>query len=317
MKHPTVAVLLLLTLAGCASKPPKAGPLVSDYAAVRFATMPKNGSYEATFPESGPRFSFPEGPSTFVGLALPARPQPAYLRFKSVFGGSFMRGANVLVPAFVFLDRNKAPIETAVPPRILKAWALEGGTYYSYQVRIPEQAAFVVAAPARSINEPFVRTLPDGTQQAIPLATVGRTRLELSSVPTAIVADSVVVVSQARAQMFVLKEIGGKSIPDSFGDSRSLSQGRGPNLTTVVTRREVPAGKIRVTLRGAEATGAPILSLIDVIAGDDPEVEAVVDFEPAEGREYIVRGQLQEHGSSIWIEDAATGQPVTEKAVSP
>jgi hypothetical protein len=318
MKRSLSAVLFAsIALAGCATQPlPPAAP-VAAYADMRFATMPAAGTFEVTIPEAGPTFAFPEGPSSFAGVTLPARSHGTYLRFVSYIDGGYFGRFKLLVPRFVFLDDAKAPIDTISPQLLSRGLEFFKGAFYTGQVRVPERATFVVLAPAQSLRDPIVVTDSDDKPFTVPLLTAGETRLELSTVPTALVSDSVLAVSQARAQMFVIKELDGKPIPNSFGDSATRSHGQGMKLTPVTTRREVPAKKLKVKLRGSGTAGAPILSIIDSIVGDDPEVEGVVDFEPAEGRQYIVKGQLQEHGSSIWIEDAETGQPVTEKIVGP
>lgn len=44
-------------------------------------------------------------------------------------------------------------------------------------------------------------------------------------------------------------------------------------------------------------------------------VDGKVDFVPAAGAQYVVRGQISASGSTVWIEDAATHQVVDRKFV--
>ena len=41
-------------------------------------------------------------------------------------------------------------------------------------------------------------------------------------------------------------------------------------------------------------------------------VEGEVEFSPADGSTYVVRGELKKEGSSVWIEESETKQRVAE-----
>jgi hypothetical protein len=130
--------------------------------------------------------------------------------------------------------------------------------------------------------------------------------------PVASVADSGFNEDGTTAQLFVLNEIEGNQIDTSFGASAEASYGQGFALTTVITERKVPARPMRVKLYGGHTTAAPIQALYKQMAGTFYTVEGEVDFSPKANGKYVVKGELSENSSSIWIEDAKSGEKVTE-----
>lgn len=129
--------------------------------------------------------------------------------------------------------------------------------------------------------------------------------------PTATVRDTGFAEDGSKAQMFALVAIDGNRIPNAFGESASASYGRGAALTPVFPKRQVKATPMRVTLLASHATGAPIQALAGQLAGTFYSVEGQVEFTPEPNGQYAVKGQLRKDRSSVWIEDVATGQPVT------
>lgn len=134
--------------------------------------------------------------------------------------------------------------------------------------------------------------------------------------PVATVSDSGFSESRTTAQIFVLSQINGNRIADSFHASAAASYGQGFALTTRYVERPVPATPMKVVLRGSHATGAPIQALVSQASGTFFSVEGTVDFSPHPGGKYIVKGELKKEGSSIWIEDSSTQKPVTQKVLS-
>lgn len=131
--------------------------------------------------------------------------------------------------------------------------------------------------------------------------------------PVAIVSDSGFSENGAKAQLFALIEVDGHAIPNSFKASAGASYGSGFSLTTRIVERQVPAKPMRVKLRASHTTGAPIHALFSQAIGSFYSVEGVVDFSPQAHGKYVVKGELKKEGSSVWIEDTATQQPVTQK----
>lgn len=133
--------------------------------------------------------------------------------------------------------------------------------------------------------------------------------------PQATVTDSGHSEDGTKAQLFALTSIDGNQIMDSFWESAIASQGHGFALTVVISDRQVPAAPMKATLKGSHTTAAPIHAIASKMAGTFYSVEGNVDFSPKPNGKYIVKGELNKVGSVVWIEDAETGQPATEKIV--
>jgi hypothetical protein len=131
--------------------------------------------------------------------------------------------------------------------------------------------------------------------------------------PVATISDSGFAESGAKAQLFVLLEVDENRIQNSIGASAGASSGQGFALTTRVVSRQVPAKPMKLKLKGTHTTAAPIHAIVSQAAGTFFSVEGTVDFTPAPGGNYVVKGELKKEGSSVWIEDAVTSQPVTQK----
>jgi hypothetical protein len=129
--------------------------------------------------------------------------------------------------------------------------------------------------------------------------------------PTATVVDSGFSEDGTKAQLFALVAIDDNRVANAFAASAIASHGRGASLTTVFPERSVKAKPMKVTLRGSHATGAPIHAMASQMAGTFFSVEGSVDFSPQENRKYRVKGELKKEKSSVWIEDAETGEPAT------
>lgn len=133
--------------------------------------------------------------------------------------------------------------------------------------------------------------------------------------PVATVSDSGFAEDGSKAQLFVLSEVDGNRIDTSIGASAGASHGRGFALTTSIIERQVPAKPMKVALRATHTTAAPIHAIASQMAGTFFSVDGVVDFSPQPNGKYVVKGELKKDASSVWIEDANTQQPVTEKIV--
>lgn len=129
--------------------------------------------------------------------------------------------------------------------------------------------------------------------------------------PTATISDSGITDNSAKAQMFVVSSIDGNFIANSLAATHGASYGQGPFLTTKIISRRVKAVPQRVKIVGTHITAAPIIALVSMAAGSYLSVEGVVEFDPAPGGSYIVKGKLGKEESSVWIEDANTNERVT------
>lgn len=75
--------------------------------------------------------------------------------------------------------------------------------------------------------------------------------------PVASVADGGVQDEGSKAELFVLSEVDGHKIFDSFRASEQASRGLGFGLLTKFVVRQVPAKPMKVVLRASHITGAP------------------------------------------------------------
>ena len=133
--------------------------------------------------------------------------------------------------------------------------------------------------------------------------------------PVAEVADSGGRIDGMKSFAFALMDVDGNNVDNSFRASAGASYGQGFALTTHYVVRSVTATPMKVRLKGSHMTGAPIHAIASQMAGTFFSVDGVVDFKPAPGGKYIVKGELKKGASSVWIEDRATGLPVTEKII--
>lgn len=127
--------------------------------------------------------------------------------------------------------------------------------------------------------------------------------------PVAIVKDSVKPISESKADFFYVSEIDGKRIDDSRLRTLRMNQGRGFNMTPALIERNVPAQSSVFTLVGRTEYAAPILALTNTVY----QVTGKVTFSPETYKNYVVRGELGESYSAVWLEDEATGKIVGEK----
>jgi hypothetical protein len=135
--------------------------------------------------------------------------------------------------------------------------------------------------------------------------------------PTAIVNDTQLPQGNTRAQFFVIEEVDGKRVDNALIESRRASNGRGLTLVGRNVSRELAVRPLRLKLLATEETGAPIEAIFRAATGNSaPSAEGVVEFVPQEGHQYIVTGEMSTQASSVWVQDLATADPVTEKIVS-
>ncbi len=79
----------------------------------------------------------------------------------------------------------------------------------------------------------------------------------------------------------------------------------------------IAARPMKVKLRATHVSDTPTAELARRAKGRFFAVEGVVDFSPEPGGEYLVNGVLSKSGSSVWIEDVMTKQPVTQVLTAP
>lgn len=133
--------------------------------------------------------------------------------------------------------------------------------------------------------------------------------------PTAEVADSARPGNGMKSEIFAMTAIDSHEIHNSFDASGPERSGWRTTLITRAVARPVPITSMKVRLVGSHIHLDNMRAIVGDIAGTSFSVGGTVDFKPAPGGKYVVKGVLEKGGSSVWLEDRATGLPVTEKIV--
>lgn len=127
--------------------------------------------------------------------------------------------------------------------------------------------------------------------------------------PLSSIKDSVVVYSSSKADFFEVSKVNGDNIKSSREATIKSNQGRGNNMTPVVLQRQIPSRPTVFTITGRTHHAMPIVAL----ASTEYEVSGDVKFSPIPTHVYVVKGQLGETYSAVWIEDAMTSAIVEPK----
>lgn len=128
--------------------------------------------------------------------------------------------------------------------------------------------------------------------------------------PRAQLDDSSSAYTGSKADFFIAEQIDGANIDNSLDETGRRNAGSGMRMTPYAFQRELVAEKpVKVAIRGRTRYAAPIQALMGTVY----QVKGVVEFTPKANGRYVVRGELGEGYSAVWIEDAETRLPVAEK----
>lgn len=128
--------------------------------------------------------------------------------------------------------------------------------------------------------------------------------------PTALIKDSVKKHSTEKSDFFSLEAIDEKDIPNSRISTRIANHGKGFYMEPVLVERRVKAQPAAFKVVARTEYAAPILALTNPVY----QVISKVQFSPESGKVYVVKGELGESYSSVWIEDEQSGQVIGDKA---
>lgn len=131
--------------------------------------------------------------------------------------------------------------------------------------------------------------------------------------PTVNVADQSVPMGQDLAHVFEMTHVDGRRLLSSSIATLQAHQGRGFTTAPVALSNELPLRPARLRLQAVTQYGAPLLALRHPTC----RVQGEVAFTPAADRRYRVAGRIGALACEVWIEDAETGQPVTERVAGP
>jgi hypothetical protein len=133
---------------------------------------------------------------------------------------------------------------------------------------------------------------------------------------TAYISDSSAIESSTRIKLFFVLAVEGKEIHNSSGATKSANFGRGFSIVPSSAGRYVEARPQKLTLKATHAMGAPIHEFAAIAAGTFYSVQGAIGFTPKSGGKYVVKGELTKESSSVWIEDVASGEVVSENVIS-
>lgn len=140
--------------------------------------------------------------------------------------------------------------------------------------------------------------------------TVPEASVQVPSGPRARLDETAKVHNPAVADFFVVTEIDGKAVKNSINETFSRNYGRGMVMTPYFLNQDLPAGQpVKVGVMGRTHFAAPALAMFS----DVYQVKGLVEFTPRENGRYIVRGELSEKYSAVWIEDRTNDEVVGKK----
>ena len=126
---------------------------------------------------------------------------------------------------------------------------------------------------------------------------------------TAVIRDTVKEYSSSKSDLFSLEAIDDRKIPNSRFATRTANQGRGFIMEPVVVERKVKAEESTFEIVARTEYAAPALALTNKVY----QVKGRVHFAPVKGKSYLVKGELGDTYSSVWIEDDTTHEIVDKK----
>jgi hypothetical protein len=126
---------------------------------------------------------------------------------------------------------------------------------------------------------------------------------------TAKLADSVTSDGGRCASFFILDAYDGHEVRNALIATQQRNSGRGMAMTIEAYSRPVPAQEAAFHIVGRTHCAAPIIELgntVFVIEGD-------VKFRPQWDGQYVVKGELLDDHSAVWVEDLSTGKQCGNK----
>lgn len=319
-----IVLILLSLLAGCATVivgEDEPGALSAQQIVtpeeMKFIDLALNKTVSTAIDARSPRYIIDGASKRIASFAIPDGRSQLYIDYFSLpYGGIMLSELKTLIPAFIFLDASHKVAGFAGSGPMLNRSTEAGTIRFGGRVAVPRGARYAIIYGINVEPNPLIAYGSSGYSALVPGSQLGLLRLTLSDIGMATVADSGASEDSNKARIFYLASVDGVAIPNASGASRRASSGQGFHLTTVFPTRFVPAKPLKVVVVGTHATGAPIHSIASMLSGTFWSVEAELDFTPEVDKAYVVRGNLEKDNSTVWIEDAATGQLVTKRGTS-
>lgn len=316
-------LICLPLIAGCATVVEEGEPNASGAqapvttATMRFVDLSLGRTVAATIDAKSPSYVVDGGAQRFAAFSIPVDPARRYLDYVSKpFGGIMLPDLKTLVPVFTFLGTDRHVVGTASAGEMRGVSSFMDGTMFAGRVAVPDSARFVVIHGTPSTPGALIAYSGNGTPWSIPGSRLGTLQLTLSNLGMATVRDSGMREDSSKARLFYLASVDGVSVSNASNESARASSGRGFSVTPVLPSRLVPAKPLKVVVVATHTTGAPIHALASMAAGTFWSIQAELDFVPEADKVYVVKGNLEKDASTVWIEEVASGRPVTRKGTS-
>ena len=127
--------------------------------------------------------------------------------------------------------------------------------------------------------------------------------------PTAMIRNTGTAHDAFKSSVFEVAKIEGKL---SNASAMQTPRGGGPVVQMGNSEVKVPAGQpLQIELSGHDQFAADGPALLYAMGGKVAKpAKATLNFTPKANATYAVKGQLAKEGSSVWMEDTATGKRV-------
>lgn len=121
---------------------------------------------------------------------------------------------------------------------------------------------------------------------------------------TARLVDSVADDGGRCASFFILDAYDGHDVQNALTATQQRNSGWGLTMTIQGYSRAVPAQEATFHLKGRTHCAAPIVELGNSVF----TIEGDVKFTPQGDGQYVVKGELREDYSAVWVEELSTGK---------
>ncbi|MEY4728884.1 MAG: hypothetical protein RL020_42 [Pseudomonadota bacterium] len=127
--------------------------------------------------------------------------------------------------------------------------------------------------------------------------------------PTANIIDSVKVYGMSKADFYYVNTVDGNQIQNSRVKTVLDNNGRGANMTPSIVQRAVPVKNISLEIIARTQYAAPAFALINPVY----QVKGIIEINPEPGKNYVVRGELGDTYSAVWLEEQESSTLVGKK----
>lgn len=140
-------------------------------------------------------------------------------------------------------------------------------------------------------------------------ASVKQTLPENYQGPKATIKDSTKRYSSQKADIFYIDTVDGESVLSSPMRTRAENQGKMFFMRVYLVSHDFPIQATTLGIRGETQYAAPILALTNPVY----RVEGKVQFTPEAGKVYVIKGELGEDYSAVWVEEEQTHTVIDKK----